>query len=301
MKRVHIVGISPRSGTSLMALAMSYCCNVDLTSSKEENIFRYEPDPRKRGILLTKNPQDIRVVKPSLRVDPNLYVICMIRDPRDCTVSTHGSCSNKYWVSMKVWRDNKMIYDELKNLPKVINVKYEKLVKSPDHVQSELVDKVPFLEKKYLFSNYHNIAENSDYYRSSLGRVRPIKPDSVGKWKKHLPRVKEQIEKHPEIIDYITQMGYENSISWVEKIGSVRSGSFKNGYKKDGYYYKRDFYSVLKKYTEMMVRLSERFGTNSSSLKEKISKTIPQSYKPLGDPIVPSIKNETGQNNFAKR
>ena len=288
MNRIHIVGISPRSGTSLMALALSYCCNVDLTSSKEDQIFRYEPFPKNSGVLLTKNPQDIRVVGPSMWADPSLYVVCMVRDPRDCTVSTHGSSKDKYWTSMKVWKDNKKTFDHLTKLKNFISVKYEDMVSNPDDVQNMLCEKIPFLKKRHLFSNYHNAAENSKYYEKSLGKVRPISSDSIGKWKNHLPRVKEQITKYPEITKFLIQMGYEKNESWIEELDSIKLTSFENGYRKESYYYKRTPLYFTKKYIEMVVRSTRQIGVNPSLIKKMIGKAIPGSYKPLSNPITPN-------------
>ncbi|HEX7708484.1 MAG TPA: sulfotransferase family protein, partial [Thermoanaerobaculia bacterium] len=76
MKRIHIVGVSPRSGTTLLAELMIACFEVDLHEEHEASLFT---EPSRAGDLyLTKQPRDIMVVGPRLRVDPDLWVICMI-------------------------------------------------------------------------------------------------------------------------------------------------------------------------------------------------------------------------------
>ena len=86
MKHIHITGTSPRTGTTLMAEAMIACFEIDEYTDHEDPIYslpRGNPD-----IFLTKNPQDTLVAKSFLRLFPDLYIICMIRDPRDIIVSS---------------------------------------------------------------------------------------------------------------------------------------------------------------------------------------------------------------------
>lgn len=79
MKRIHIVGVSPRSGTTLLAELMNACFEIDLWEEHEAPLFATPPGPG--NIYLTKRPRDVMVVGPRLRVDPNLWVLCMIRGP----------------------------------------------------------------------------------------------------------------------------------------------------------------------------------------------------------------------------
>ncbi len=102
MKRIHIVGVSPRTGTTLMAEAIKTCFKIDSYTTHETSLFSR---PRgKNDIFLTKRPGDIMIVGPSLRVDPHLFVVCMIRDPRDIISSKHEKNPDRYWASLRYWK-----------------------------------------------------------------------------------------------------------------------------------------------------------------------------------------------------
>ena len=85
-----------------MAETISSCFNVDQHCDHEERLFT--PNPTTGDTYLTKCPRDILIVRPILSVDPCLYVICMIRDPRDAIVSKHKLDPDVYWGSLKYWK-----------------------------------------------------------------------------------------------------------------------------------------------------------------------------------------------------
>ena len=56
MKRIHIIGSGPRTGTTLLAEAMTACFDIDQYVEHEARIFKDEP--LKGNIFLTKYPSD---------------------------------------------------------------------------------------------------------------------------------------------------------------------------------------------------------------------------------------------------
>jgi hypothetical protein len=130
MKRIHIVGSSSRTGTTLIAEMMIACFNIDLYTRHEDSI--YIIPPRNADVYLTKNPQDIMIVEPVLHILPDLYVIYMLRDPRDTIVSRHGKDPNKYWADLLFWKIYSPFGQRLKSHPRFITIKYEDLVTKPD-------------------------------------------------------------------------------------------------------------------------------------------------------------------------
>lgn len=93
MKRIHIVGCGPRSGTTLLCEMMIACFEIDLYGKHENTI--YTRPWRHAELFLTKKPMDILVAESVLNVMSNLYVIFMLRDPRDMIVSKHGLDPNR--------------------------------------------------------------------------------------------------------------------------------------------------------------------------------------------------------------
>ena len=73
MKRIHIVGCGPRTGTTLMAQMAIASFEIDRYTDHEDTIYTWPT--RKADIYLTKHPHDVLVVEPTLRLIPNLYVI----------------------------------------------------------------------------------------------------------------------------------------------------------------------------------------------------------------------------------
>ncbi len=219
MNQIHIVGVSPRSGTTLLAEAMKTCFAVDYCTPHEDRLFTRPPF--KTDIFITKRPRDIMIAEPSLKADPNFYVICMIRDPRDIIVSKHQKAPDRYWSGLKFWKVYSKKVSELEKHPRFISIKYEEFVSDPDKIQDLLMKKIPFLQKKMDFSDYHLAASVSESSKEALKSVRPIKPTSVGKWKEHKARVAGQIQLHGSISEDLIRFGYEADEEWMKELEGV--------------------------------------------------------------------------------
>jgi len=219
MKRIHIVGVSPRTGTTLMTEAIKTCFNVDYYTDHEDQLFTRAPG--NPDIYLTKSPKDIMIVGPSLYVDPNLFVICMIRDPRDIICSKHKKDPGRYWAGLKYWKTYSKIVRKLADHPRFIPVYYEKFVSDPDEIQKMIAEKIPFLEPRINFSEYHKAAEVSDLSDEALLGVRPIKPTSVGKWKEHKERIAGQLKLHGSITQDLIEFGYEENDQWLNQLEGI--------------------------------------------------------------------------------
>jgi len=215
MKRIHVVGCSPRSGTTLVTQAMIACFEIDLFTPHEDRVYRW-PD-RKADVFLTKRPYDVMVVESALRLMPSLHVIYMLRDPRDLIVSKHGRDPDKYWAGLRFWRTYTPYGHRLRDHPRVLTLRYEEFTREPDATQERIARFMPFLKVKGPFSKFHEMAVPDERTRLALGKKRPIAPVSVGRWKQHLPRVAGQIQQHGSITPDLIEYGYEPDASW-EKI-----------------------------------------------------------------------------------
>src|SRR4029453_17515837 len=95
-RRVHIVGCH-RSGTTLLAQLMWYGFRFSGRAEHEASLFA--PIPGGFATYLSKNPPDtIRIDRVFVR-DPELFVIAMIRDPRDVITSRHPAKPAVYFSS----------------------------------------------------------------------------------------------------------------------------------------------------------------------------------------------------------
>lgn len=225
MKRIHIIGSGPRTGTTLLAEVMATCFYIDHFCEHESSICTDEP--KYGNCLLTKQPGEIEAVRLPLLLNKDLYVVCIIRDPRDSVVSFHGARPGVYWTGLRWWKLFCQTYDNLAKNPRFIPIKYEEFVSDPDRVQQKLMDKIPFLEKKHGFSEYHLVAKPSESSLKAMRNLRPIEPVGIGNWKKHLPRIKQQIALHGSISDELIKFGYEKDKQWEMLLEGVEQGKFK--------------------------------------------------------------------------
>lgn len=265
MKRIHIVGTGPRTGTTLMAEAMVACFDIDLYTEHEDRIFTQLKG--EGSVMLTKAPRDILVVGPLLLFNPDLFVICLIRDPRDAVVSRHGKDSSKYWASLRYWKAYVPYWRKIRHHPRVINVRYEQFVSEPDEVQKRIHRKLPFLAKKASFSRYHEIAKPSKDSLDALKAVRPIAPTGIGVFRKHLGRLVDQIDKHGSITGELIELGYEADNSWEDVLEGVAPEPGENHWPE---YFDKDELKVRRKgvFKEVIKILLRRAGLRSERFKK---------------------------------
>lgn len=217
-RRVHIVGISPRTGTTLLAESMAVCFEIDHCEEHERGFNKLK---NARGVYLTKRPSDLNLIEPRLRLDRRFWTICLMRDPRDVIVSRHGKNREQYWAPLSVWKTRLHFYHRLSNHPRFLAVRYEELVSQPDLVQQKIEKALPFLKRKARFSEFHQLAKPSDESIKALGDVRPISPASIGNWRQNIARVAGQIALHGSIAGELIELGYERDDQWMKLLEAV--------------------------------------------------------------------------------
>ncbi len=219
MKRIHIVGSSPRTGTTLMAELMVSGFEIDGFARREMSVFQR---PREKyAIFCSKRPGDILSARAVLRIDPNLWIVHMVRDPRDVVVSRHGKAPDRYWTNLRLWKAYRRAARKAEGHPRFLTVRYEDLVREPDRVQAWLMERMPFLRKRADFSAYHRIARPSAQSLEAMKGVRPVTATSVGAWRQHKPRLAAQIALHGPIDADLIELGYEKDSAWMRELDGV--------------------------------------------------------------------------------
>ena len=218
MKRIHITGC-PRSGTTLMMELMRTCFQNDGYCEHEMSIFEQPEDHLE--VFFSKQPSDIRRIKPLLHADVNLYVINMVRDPRAVITSIHKNFPGMYFCNFRVWNECNQKALQLMRYHRFLQVRYEDLVFAPDHVQNDIQTAFLFLAKEIPFSEYHSFAKPSSDAKTAMGGVRKIASDRIDNWKQHLPRIKFEYEQHPEMVDVLIKLGYESDREWLRQTDHV--------------------------------------------------------------------------------
>jgi len=226
MRQIHIVGCLPRSGTTLLTELMVNCFEIDAFTEHEYSIFK--PYHKPYHILCTKNPNDIKRVRVPLEANPNLYVLYVLRDPRDAISSRSHQRNNQdksIWGNLETWLKHHKIAQSMANNPRFFTIKYEDLVSDPDEMQAYIQGKLPFLKMRANFSDFHKVVKPSEKSTAALGGARPISTASIGSWHKHKPYIKAQIERYCSdyisLADLLIGIGYEKDASWLNELSDV--------------------------------------------------------------------------------
>jgi hypothetical protein len=219
MSRIHIVGCSPRSGTTLMMEMIAACCKVDFAVAHEQSI--YDGPDHAGKVFLSKKPHDILWAEAVLRRMSDLYVIYMLRDPRDVVVSKHDHDPSHYWVGLNFWKNYTPLAKRIEDHPRLVVVRYEELVTDPSSIQRLLAKRFPFLRQAAAFAEFHLYARPSEAADKALGGVRSVSTASIGRWKKHLPRLTRQLQQHGSISHALIEWGYEMDCQWEMQLKTV--------------------------------------------------------------------------------
>lgn len=218
MKRIHITG-APRSGTTLMQTLLSACFEIDGVLEKELRLWR-APGHGYR-VLCSKRPGDEALAPGLIGLDPALWFVYMLRDPRDAIVSRHKRAPDTYWSNLEAFKSSLGFARKVWDHPRFIVVRYEDLADDPDAVQQRLSAAMPFLKQTARFSDFHRVVSDEDVKQKALGGVRPINKASIGVWRAHLPRIKAQLALHGPITEDLIALGYENDPQWADILQGV--------------------------------------------------------------------------------
>jgi len=254
---------------------MITCFDIDGYTEHEHSIFKEFTNCS--DVLCTKNPNDIKRVAYPLSINPELYVIYMLRDPRDAIASRshkNNRADKKIWGNLADWKAHHAIAEELENEPNFITIKYEDLVSDPDSVQALLEQKMPFLKRKTLFSEYHLQAKPSDKSDAALGGLRPISPVSIGNWRKNKPYIKAQIEKYGDITDTLIKLDYETDSSWLTELEGVEPDNQDESIKQKSALRRWKEKNITMKRRQLFYRLSQspRFGKTLALIRNVLRK-----------------------------
>lgn len=217
--RIHVVGSSPRSGTTLMFELLTSCFQVEKFGDHEISLFSTPSHPR--DVFVSKKPTDFIHVCRVLRWDPMLHVIYMQRDPRDVVTSRHNKEPDRYWCDFNVWRRNENLLPRLAGNPRLFACRYEDLVADPDRIQADLQARFGFLRQLHAFSEFDKVNRSSDAAKRAMNGVRQISTDSIGKWRENLPRLAAQVSQFPDLPQRVVDAGYETDPAWAGILAEI--------------------------------------------------------------------------------
>jgi hypothetical protein len=236
-RHIHIVACSPRSGTTLLHEVMVTCFKVDKHYDHE---IRFHLVSAEDGqVLITKRPKDTMYMPAVIDGDPELYVIYVMRDPRDTICSRHGKDKSIYYSNIRLWRQMHGYAQQMAGHERFLEVRYEDFVRDPDATQQMIQDKFPWLQKVHNFSEYHDYAEVSEKSITAMHSVRPIAPTSVGVWRKNPARIKAQQMIHGSLTPDLIACGYETTADWEKELDDVEPDFTRSLYPEKLYIWQR--------------------------------------------------------------
>jgi hypothetical protein len=209
--RLHVVGCY-RSGTTLMMELLWYAYDFSGRCEHEAPLFRQIPEGER--LYLTKKPPDTIRIEQAFRADERLFVIAMVRDPRAVASSRHPDFPDVYFSGFGRWLQYQEAIERLQAHPRWLTVRYEDLLQDPQSVQATIEARFPFLTRQRGFAAYPEGADVPDRAGISLGGARQIDPSRAAAWRQHLPRIRDQLDKHPKVAEKLIKLGYEPDHSW---------------------------------------------------------------------------------------
>lgn len=217
--RIHVVGSSPRSGTTLLHALVGSGFQVDGARDHEKSIFEAPSEPC--SAYVSKRPRDALVARRILEIDPSVFLLHVARDPRDVVVSRHPARPDDYWTNLRIWKTYHAAARLAAPSSRYRMIRYEDLVSDPDGIQDEIARFLPFLERTNPFSRFHQNARTSAAANEALGGLRAIDRRSVGSWQADPPRLAAQLSLHGSIQSALEALGLERDTRWQARLADV--------------------------------------------------------------------------------
>lgn len=213
----------PRGGSTLLYLMLRSTVTNFTFFDKEMQALKIN----KKGFI-SKRPMDCYSYKEIIKKHKDVKFIFNVRDPRSVLTSLHSHSEGQYKVnwdySLKTNKNGingttkglKDYWNLIYNIPNSTLVYYENLVDNPDEEQKRLQEEIPELKFNGNFSDFYK-HEVPEKLQGPLNGIRPPDPSTKYKWQNHPERIKEQINKFPEILDFLIELGYTDNKRWFDE------------------------------------------------------------------------------------
>lgn len=246
---LHVVVTGwPRSGTSLLF-------NMVATADPGLRPARFETPARvairRRGSTVSKRPRDLFEI--SAIVDANVrqkrvVFVAIVRDPRDVVCSQHPNVPGTWFIGAdhshsvagrppyRIAADAPGLRSYARALEHLVSsdhdvvlVKYEDLVADPDRIE-RLIAACLGRSPASHYRDFHRDPDRHPYrYEGATAALAPelvresdaVTTDRVGRWRTshdRRRRVREQLDRWPELHDLSERLGYVSDRTWVDEL-----------------------------------------------------------------------------------
>lgn len=239
IRRVHIIGCS-RSGTTMLHYAMSAFKDTYIYE-KETTLWNF-PDKNELASLFfknlfSKNPLYLITKRnPSwykekniddlinLIREHNIYLIYIVRDPRDVLTSKHKLHKDSYYVDMDRWKNSvnggERVIDELSDYKRMLVVRYEDLVVNPGVIERSIMSMTGLVKRENVesISKLKDNIENSESIDGEMipymHKLRNFDISSIGRWqldvqkKEYFDELLANDDYHSQLISFMKKYDY---------------------------------------------------------------------------------------------
>ena len=221
VKRIFIFGCA-RSGTTLL-LNLFRCFKDTLVVDGQHPVDEFEDySDDRRHVVLKRTPACATDLTEKIVRDGDIWVVDINRDPRDVVTSIMPGRDNYYTDFTRWERDIKAIEELSQVYSKLMRIKFEDLLLKSHAIQGTISSQLG-LTTRYAFGEFSEVLQEGDISPSSvsvLGGIRPLDKNNLGRWKNNrndIRRVLDQIDKFPQIPEYLVKYDYERDRDWMRQ------------------------------------------------------------------------------------
>ena len=243
IRHLHIVGCS-RSGTTMLHYSFAAFQNT-LLFNKETTPWGYPgisdtaqlfidnfPN-RAPAFVVTKRPRGWYLEACLHRLAGyvqkyNVFLLNIVRDPRDVLTSSHSLSPSAYYVDPDFWRSSiaaaEFLFQKLQDYPYKLTVRFEDVVRHPDVVENRFQEWFGLIKKPQVKS-MARLRENVELcgFADSkmidyMHKLRDFDASAIGKWQ-HDPAKAEYVSfllNHSiyryDLIDFFEKYGYIDDV-----------------------------------------------------------------------------------------
>ncbi|ETX01893.1 MAG: hypothetical protein ETSY1_05625 [Candidatus Entotheonella factor] len=207
IERIHIVGAS-RSGTTMLCYAMA-CFDRTLLHDRETSVWNYPTLSGSLGLFANRIGQSDKLFLVTKRGANwwrrerlerlasfvrryEIFLIHIIRDPRDVLSSHHPLRQRQFYVEPDQWEQSikgaSWLWQQLADYPGKLVLKYEDIVQDPQGTQALLCQQTG-LQLRHGVTSWARLKENVEATQglgdmvSYMHQLRNFDPASIGKWR----------------------------------------------------------------------------------------------------------------------
>lgn len=222
--RVHVVGCSP-AGTSLMADLLRDAYSFAGEAVQEQSLF--EPVKSPAYPYLSQSAEDTSRLQDAFSADPELFVIAVVCDPRSVITSQQRSRAasgpvsadgSGYDFDFKQWRDAMLAIKALNPKGRCLQIRSESLLANPTRVLQQIEAHFRFLRSR---KSIDSVAWKKTQNAATETAANNFTSDGTQAWHSHLPRIRSQLDEHPDLAEWLINAGYEPDDSWTRQLAEV--------------------------------------------------------------------------------